>query len=345
MHSITGRRSRRRVNRVTISDVAAAAGVSAMTVSRVLNGAPGVGSSVRERVEQSISSLRYTRNPAARSLASAEMARIGVLYDRPNGAYLSELLVGLLDEASRSGRQLLLQRCDQPESIARAVETLLEESVDGVVVAPPLSDVAAIYRRLAAAGKPTVAIAAKRDDAGPSVRIDDYAAARRMTEHLIALGHGDIGFVTGDPDLRASAVRERGYRDALSAAGLDAGPIAAGDFSYRSGLEAGALLLARRPRPTAIFASNDDMAAAVSTQAHRRGLDVPGDVAIVGFDDTIIATTTWPELTTIRQPVAELARVAMERLTRRARDPADDGDEIILPYDLVVRASSKALRP
>jgi LacI family transcriptional regulator len=175
------------------------------------------------------------------------------------------------------------------------------------------------------------------------VTIDDEAAAMAMTARLVQQGKQRIGFIGGDPRQTASALRREGYHRALSEAGIASDPslILAGDFTYRSGLAAAEALLALKPRPDAIFASNDDMAAAAVAAAHRLGLDVPGDVAICGFDDTALATTIWPELTTVRQPIAEMARTAMRLLAEAVRNP--DGDHARrherLDFTLIERGS------
>jgi LacI family transcriptional regulator len=154
-----------------------------------------------------------------------------------------------------------------------------------------------------------------------AVSVDDFRAAYDMTRHVAALGHVRIGFVAGNPNQSASAERLRGFNAALADADLQRSDelVVEGLFTYRSGLDAAEQLLALSDPPTAIFASNDDMAAAAVAIAHRRGLDVPGDLTVCGFDDTALATTIWPELTTIRQPIVEMSRQAVEMLVREIR--------------------------
>jgi LacI family transcriptional regulator len=178
-----------------------------------------------------------------------------------------------------------------------------------------------------------------------NVRIDDFAAAREITTHLLELGHRRIGFIRGLPSTTASAERYRGFATAIAEYGLkaDEAPVEQGYFTYRSGLIAAERLLARDPRPTAIFASNDDMAAATVNVAHRAGLDVPGDLSVVGFDDTAPATTVWPELTTIRQPISDMAEAAVELLMADLRNggEASSGDnERVLEHEMIIRDSS-----
>jgi LacI family transcriptional regulator len=179
-----------------------------------------------------------------------------------------------------------------------------------------------------------------------AVTIGDSAAAYEMTTYLIGLGHRRIGFIAGNPNQSASDLRLSGYKQALREVGqpVEAALVEQGDFTYRSGLVAADRLLSLQPPPTAIFASNDNMAAAVVSAAHRRHLDVPRDLSVCGYDDTAIATTVWPELTTIRQPVAEMARVATGLLARAVRSPID-GKPLApqherLDYELVKRGST-----
>jgi LacI family transcriptional regulator len=180
----------------------------------------------------------------------------------------------------------------------------------------------AITSELVSAGVPVVALASGKFQENLScVRVDDFRAAHEMTSYLIARGHSRIGFIKGDPNQTASARRFEGYQAALQEAGIAADPVNVqqGYFTYRSGLEASEKLLNRKKPPSAIFASNDDMAAAAISVAHRRGMDVPRDLSVVGFDDTNTATTVWPELTTIRQPIAAMAQSAIELLMRSLR--------------------------
>ena len=340
------RASRRSRGGATIEDVARAAGVSAMTVSRVINGKRNVSESTRLRVLQSIEELRYSPNTAARTLAAGEAIHIGLLYANPSAAYLRQFLVGALGGARKLGAHLVLETCES-ESATEQAETAREflgSSIDGVMLPPPLSDSAAVHSEVAAAGTPMVTVAmGLPNEGGLNVRIDDFAAAREMTAHLIELGHRRIGFIRGHPNITASSERHRGFVAALEEAGIDPdeAPVEQGYFTYRSGLVAAERLLARDPRPTAIFASNDDMAAATVNVAHRGGLDIPKDLSVAGFDDTSPATTVWPELTTIRQPIAEMAEAAVELLMGDLRSDSEVGEsERVLQHQLIVRDST-----
>ncbi len=330
----------------TIADVARVAGVSSMTVSRVVNDAPNVLPGTREKVRQAIAELGYVPNSAARSLAGARQCRIAILHSNPSAAYLSEFLVGALSGASENDAQLIVEQWTGAETPAALLARLQAHRIDAVLLPPPLCDDAALRSALIGAGLHTAQVATGEPDTrGFSVSIDDEAAARAMTANLIAQGHRRIGFIHGAANQSASVLRAHGYRSALQDAGIpvERRLIASGDFTYRSGLTAAGSLLMLEDRPTAVFASNDDMAAAVVAVAHRLHLDIPGDLSVCGFDDTTMATTIWPELTTIRQPIARMSAEIVGRLakaTRKARSgsPPSPGHSRV-PFELVTRGS------
>ncbi len=342
----SGRRSR---SVVTISDVARHAGVSPMTVSRVVNDEPNVRGSTRESVAASIRELNYAPNLAARSLAKAEEMRLGVIHSNPSAAFLSEFLVGVLDETQRQGAQVCLVRCEEGEAAElEAVRRLVDAGATGVVLPPPHSGSQVLRAALAQAKLPAAVVAAGRPVEGLiNVRIDDRAAAYGMTRHLLALGHRRIGLIGGAPDHASSAERRSGVEQAVAEAQGAALVFAQGMYDYPSGLSAAEALLGAADPPTAVFASNDDMAAAAVSVAHRRGLDVPGDLTVVGFDDTATATTLWPPLTTVRQPVRAMAACAVELLARqlRGRDPPPVETDRVLEHALVERRSAAAPGP
>ena len=337
---------RRKASAITIDDVAAHAGVSAMTVSRVINGHAGVREGNRARVLRSVRELDYRPNLAASALAAAQHTCIALIYTNPSASYLRELLVGALRGSTRAAAQLVIASWDELDTQARVdAAHQLATRVAGVILPPPLCESQAIVEAFTAAGIAVVSIASSQfNDRVSCVRIDDRHASHAMVTHLIAHGHTRIGYITGDPDQTASAHRWQGYRDALAQAGLryDEALVHTGHFTYRSGLDAAERLLSLSPRPSAIFASNDDMASAVVSVAHRRGLAVPGDLSVVGFDDTTAATMVWPELTTIHQPVAAMADTAIDILLREIRHPAASAPRIVshvLPHQLIERGS------
>lgn len=340
--------SRRSRGSVTIEDVARRAGVSAMTVSRVINDGKNVRDRTRARVLEAIEQLRYSPNTAARSLAAGEATHIGLIYSNPSAAYLSQFLVGALEGARKAGCHLVIEACESGDDAARAeaARHLVEADVEGVILPPPLSESVPILTELGLAETPAVTVAMGNLYENPlNVRMDDFKAAFEITEYLISLGHRRIALIKGHPDQIASAERERGFLAAAESAGIPKGDvqIEQGYFTYRSGLDAAERLLNLKRPPTAIFASNDDMAAAVVGLAHRRGLDVPGDLSVAGFDDTSLATTMWPELTTVRQPVSAMAAAALEMLLadlrQRRRGQAAEPKEQVLDHELVIRES------
>ncbi len=320
-----------------------------MTVSRVINGESNVRPATRDVVNDAIRQLNYAPNPAARSLAGAGQLRIALLYSNPSAGYLSEFLVGSLDQSARNDVQLIVEKCEIGDHEVEVTQHLVDRGVDGIILPPPLCDSAPVLEVLTAAKLPTVVVATGRPpEQLLAVSIDDRDAAFTMTQHILNLGHRRIGFIVGDTNQTASTQRLEGYRAALEAAGVqpDEALIAQGRFTYRSGLDAAEELLELSDRPSAIFASNDDMAAATVAVAHRRGLDVPGDVTVCGFDDTTLATAIWPELTTIHQPIADMSRAAVEMLVGaiRGKGVAAGAQHRLLDFTLIRRQSDAAPR-
>lgn len=341
----SGRRSS-----VTIHDVARQAGVSSMTVSRVVNGTK-VREPLRVKVEAAIQDLNYVPNLAARA-ARAGAFRIGVLFSNPRSSNLGDFLMGAFSQSGRDGSQLDIEPTASHDDPIDAVRALIERGVDGIILPPPLCDSLEALDLVWQAGLPAVSFAtADPRSHSSAVLIDDFEGARAMTRHLIALGHRRIAFVRGDARHSPALRREEGFRAAMAQAGLQLEPswLLQGDFSYRSGLEAGQALLDRpeRDRPTAVFASNDDMAAAVTAIALGQGLRVPTDLSIAGFDDTPIASLLWPQLTTVHQPIAEMASMAVEIMSDTLRQKRAPGGAAtssvrhhVAPFELKERGST-----
>lgn len=313
-----------------------------MTVSRVINGGARVSAATRERVQAVIDAAGYVPDPAARILARAGAGRIGLLYANPSNAYLAEVLSGALAGARAAGLLLMIEpsQAGDPAQEAEAVRRLAAGGAQGLIVPPPLGESAATLEAIRAAGLKAVLLAAPSvEGLFDALRIDDVSAAAEMTQRLIDLGHRCIGMIEGREDQSASADRRRGAQAAVDAAGGTMLLIERGDFTYRSGFEAARRLLAARPRPTALFASNDDMAAGALAAVHAEGLQTPGDVSVAGFDDTYLAASVWPALTTIRQPVAEMARRAALRLA--GQEEIDTG---FVEHRLIQRESTASPR-
>lgn len=296
-----------------------------MTVSHVINGTKMVRETTRLAVLAAVDALGYVPNPAARSLASARSPRIGIVYRNAQNAFLSAMLVGALNAAARAGAQIIIRKCDEltAASAAEAVSALVRSGATAILLAPPYNEMLSGNPAITALGVPMAALACGR--ALPDmdvVGIDEKAAAMDMTDHLLDRGYRRIGFVLGAATHSASKARFEGYGAALAARGiaLDPALIAPGDFTFESGLSAGAALLDLPTPPDAIFASNDDMAAGVALVAHRRGLRIPQDLAVAGFDDAPIAVKIWPPLTTIRQNIDLMAAQATDCLVERHKD-------------------------
>lgn len=326
---MTNRRGGGQGNPVTIYDVAKHAEVSPMTVSRVINNNVPVRAHLRERVNASIKALNYTVNQAARSTRSRAAAmQIGILYSHPSASYLNEIMLGGLEQASKLGAQLILEKCSGLQSQKAAVKRLMDAGVHGVILPPPLCDSAPTVQMLTREGIPVLALATARPlPMVSAVRIDDFQGALTLTNHLTKLGHKRIGFIKGDPSHTPTEVRYEGFLKGLDDAGLPLNEdlVVQGQFTYRSGLEAGRKLLERADRPTAIFASNDDMAAGVMAVAHGLGIHVPEQLSICGFDDTPVASTIWPQLTTVHQPIVAMGKSAVATIVDKIREVRAEG--------------------
>ncbi|MGV3455697.1 LacI family DNA-binding transcriptional regulator [Sphingomonas sp.] len=343
------RSSRRRGGAPTIADVAAEAKCSPMTVSRVINGEGNVRENTREQVLAAIAKLNFAPNRAARSLAGGEQLRIALMFDNPSASYLSEFLMGALEEASRADIHLVVQNCENAAEAKPLVVHLIEGGIKGFILPPPLCDDQSVLDLITDAGAVAIAVGpGKASGSHAAVLIDDFQAAYDMTRHIIDLGHTRIGFIIGNPEQVSSGRRLNGYKAALEAAGIPIREelIAQGRFTYRSGMQASERLISVDPRPTAIFASNDDMAAATVAVAHRLHLDVPNDITVCGFDDTAMASTIWPELTTIRQPIRGMTAWAVSAAVRilksRRNGERLEVEQKTLPYTLVRRDSDSA---
>ncbi|MES1158660.1 MAG: LacI family DNA-binding transcriptional regulator [Terricaulis silvestris] len=303
----------------TIFDVAKAAGVSIKTVSLVMNGHANVSEQTRARVLRVAEELHYTPSQSARSLAGSRSFLIALLYDNPIPSYITTVQMGAVSFCRKNGYHLMSEPIDSSmgdvdQHVTQLLTTLRP---DGLILAPLVTDNVAVIERIEAFGTPYVRIAPGGDrERSPHVLMSDREAAAAMTQYLLDLGHREIGFVKGHDRHGAAHLRFDGYLSAMRAAGVAVPDdlITQGDFSFQSGFECAKILLARAPRPTAIFCSNDEMALGVMSVAHREGLNVPRDLSIAGFDDAPSASVVWPPLTTIHQPIFEMAEAAAEML-------------------------------
>lgn len=331
--------------RPTIKEVSKLAGVSFKTVSRVLNNEKNVSDETRRRVEQVVAELNFRPSLAARTLAGRKSFQVALLYDNPSPYYVYHLQAGAQERCHELGYRLLIQPvvADSADLVQEVAALIDETHLDGLILSPPVTESVALLEELDRRGLPYVRIEPGiRRDEGRSTTIDDVAAARDLTAHLIGLGHRAIAFITGPENHISSVERLKGYRAALDAHGIafDQALVVAGDYSFPSGREAARQLLDAPSRPTAIFAGNDDMAAGALAVAHERDIGVPDQISIAGFDDSDLAAAVWPPLTTVRQPVRELAWAAADLLLSEDRKR----DRLTLDYDLVLRASTGAAR-
>jgi len=322
--------------------------VSIKTVSRVLNFEPNVREQTRAKVLAAAEALRYRPNVSARSLAGSRSYLIGLLFDNPSPAYVADVQMGAVTRCRQAGYHLIVEPIDSAAGdVGAVIEPMLDTlNVDGLILTPPVCDNVAILDALDRAGAAYVRIAPdKAPDRAAYVHMDDRRAAYEMTAYLLGLGHESVGFIIGPPDHGAAHLRYEGYRQALADGGRAFRPehVRQGQFSFRSGFEAAESLLAGPDRPTAVFASNDDMALGVTAVAYRLGVSIPGDVSVAGFDDTPGARVVWPQLTTIRQPIMEMAAAAAELLISGEagrRDEAGGPASRLLDFDLIVREST-----
>ncbi|RJF90588.1 LacI family DNA-binding transcriptional regulator [Sphingomonas cavernae] len=325
--------------RASIRDVASKAGVAVKTVSRVLNGHPYVSAETRSRIEAAMAELEFRPSIAARILSGAKSNQIALIYDNHSPYYMFQIQSGCWQLCKERGIRLLSQPVDvaDPRVGDQVRELVTETHVDGIILSSPVTDCASVLDALEHLDVPFVRISPGTNHSlASSVFMDDAQAADDMTSYLINVGHRRIGFIKGHPSHMASDDRLFGYRRALDRAGIPFEPkmVCDGEFDFDSGVRAGRCLLDLDQPPTAIFAANDDMAAGVLAVAHDRGIDIPGELSVAGFDDTTLSRTVWPPLTTIHQPMLELARTATEILI-------DGGDitHLRLPHSLAERAS------
>jgi LacI family transcriptional regulator len=329
---------------ITIGDVSRVAGVSIKTVSRVLNKEKYVAEGTRARVEAAALELGFHPNFAARALAGHRSFQIALIYDNPSPYFAQSIQAGVRERCAQDGYRMIAQPCDSDAAnLIEEIGSLIDQAqLDGVILTPPFTERADVRDALTRRGVRYVMISPESNDAlVPSAFIDQVAAAAAMTAWLIAQGHQRIGFVMGDERYASSHKRLAGYRHALDVAGIDFVPalVQPGRYDFESGSLAAEALLQLDPRPSAIFASSDDMAAGVLATAHRLGVAVPGQLSVAGFDDTDLAAVVWPPLTTICQPVHDLGFAAADLLLSKEADV----EQRQLPFEVIVRGSAAAL--
>lgn len=336
--------------RVSIKDIAKAAGVSHSTVSRALSDSPLVSAATKERIRLLAREMGYSPDAQARSLVMGRTHTIGVVVTTITDPFIGGILQAIETTAQDHGYSVILASSnDSSEREIAAAETLQSKRVDGVIVTS--SRVGVLHQgRLERLGVPVVLINSLVQHRGRytfSISVDNRHGGLQATEHLIQQGHRRIAYVAAPDDRSDNMERLDGYREALTGAGIDLDPLLLVQGTGRPGGGQRVLpgLLGLEDRPTAVFCYNDMTAIGLIHAAHAAGLSLPGDLAVVGFDDIVFARYVHPALTTVAQPVAELGKGAVEMvLSLHANgnsDPATSTDRI-LPGGLVVRASSGA---
>lgn len=330
----------------TIDDVALRAGVSIKTVSRVFNREPNVRQSTRDKVFATARTMGYAPNISARRLAARRSFIVALVYrDDDVNHYIPDIQHGALDTCRERGYNLLLHPCqgDIDDAAAEIQQLARQALLDGFIVTPPLADSRKLITAMTRLGLPFVRVSQLfRGQFSPSVSVGDRLGAFRMTEYLAGLNHRNIGFFVGNDNQGASIDRLRGYRDAVKEFGLTDNPewIRQGDFTFESGSRCMTELLSLKKQPTAVFASNDDMAAGALLVAHRSGREIPRDLSIVGFDDIAMSQRLWPPLTTVRQPTKKAAAVATAMLLDSLRSGDHSPINREIATELVVRESA-----
>lgn len=343
----------RRRQAVTIKHVAADAGVSLQTVSRVINDEPNVRAVMKEKVQQSIDRLGYIPSLAAQRMSGSRSYLILALNDRERtiadwqsrlgSDWIDQMLLGGMLKCAEHGYRLIFElvdtHSDHVERELKAAITALQP--DGIILTPPHSDNPQITKLLNHYHIPFARIGSEGEGGGIPLIMGDRAAARDATDHLIELGHSRIGFIAGPESYRLSDWRKKGWRDAMRYAGLDYdGLCLRGDFSFESGLQAACDFLARENPPTAILASNDHMAAAVIREAQRRGIEVPAQLSVVSFDNTPLAMLSRPAMSAIDQPIAATTARAIELIIAAKKGEKLPDGPTIVPAGFVPRETT-----
>ncbi len=336
----------RRAKKSTINDIARLASVSKKTVSRVINDSPFVKEETRLKINEIIRELGFAPDPQARGLAFRRSFLIGMVYDNPTAQYIVNMQQGILDAMRNSSFELVIRPCDRAAaSFLADMRAFIErQKLFGVVLTPSVSEDERLVELLHEIDCPYVRIASvSLDSAATMVVTHDVSGAADAARHLCDLGHTIIAHISGPSTFRSSHERRRGFIEGLSERGLslkqnydrEAG------YTFESGDAAAKELLSMNPRPTAIFAGNDEMAAGVYKAARNMGLEIPGDLSVVGFDDSPVASRMWPLLTSVRLPIRDMGHMAAEKLINRGKEGRTQRDDVteVIPT-LIIREST-----
>ncbi|MEC2040164.1 catabolite control protein A [Bacillus altitudinis] len=333
------------MNNVTIYDVAREANVSMATVSRVVNGNPNVKPTTRKKVLEAIDRLGYRPNAVARGLASKKTTTVGVIIPDISSIFYSELARGIEDIATMYKYNIILSNSDQnTDKELHLLNTMLGKQVDGIVfMGGNITDVH--VEEFKRSPVPIVLAASVEEQAQtPSVNINYEQAIYDSVQLLVEKGHKRIAFVSGPMSEPINSMRKlAGYKRALEEAGIafDEALVAEGDYSYDSGIEALANLLAQSDKPTAVIAATDEMALGVIHGAQDRGVSIPEDLEVIGFDNTRLSLMVRPQLTTVVQPTYDIGAVAMRLLTKLMNKEQVEDQIVELPHRIEERQSTK----
>jgi LacI family transcriptional regulator len=339
------------LHRVTIKEIAALTGVSMQTVSRVLNKRPDVSPATRLLVEAAIEEHGFRPSAVARSLVNRRSRMLGVIASGLHYLGVGQTVTGIADEAEASGYSIILKELagfDAPD-IVPVVELLLEHRVEGIIFAGPqmVSNVRHVQDQLPAARPPIVFLKSEPSPEFTTIGIDNVSASRLATEHLLALGRRRIAHLAGPLGWREARDRRAGWLAALADEGLTPGPLAIGDWLASGGVSAFEAILDEAPDIDGLVAASDLMALGAIQVAHRRGIRIPDDVAIVGFDGLEESAHFTPSLTTVLQPLTEMGRAAVRELVTSVE--GDTGvaaapvRTLVLPTTLIYGESAPAL--
>ena len=329
-------------NMPTLAELAAAAGVSTMSASRAVNLQPGVSPQTRDAILKLAAEMGYVANRSAQKLSGGRSRVLGVLARELDNAFTSALVSGAVRAAAVAGHEVLIYSMVDRTGVPNAsVLQLLQQFTDGVIAVLPYQY--GFVQSLMAAGFPVICIDHHHDHTEwPSVTADSYGGARSAMQHLAELGHRRIAFITGNEELGSARARHRAYNDAVAIHRLekDAALVQKGDFSTRGGRDAMQRLLKLKQRPTAVFAANDLSAFGAISVLQSSGIRIPEDMSVVGFDDLPSASQLHPALTTVRQPISEMGRAAVNSLLGLVAGLEVATPQITLPTELMVREST-----
>jgi LacI family transcriptional regulator len=331
--------------KATIRDVAKHAGVSFKTVSRVVNNEPFVKPATREKVQTAIDELGYVVSLPAKRLSSGQSFTLGLIFHNASWHYIQDVQKGVLETGRSFGYHTLMHPCDvhRDEDIEEILNMVSQRLLDGLIFTPPTDNAEKLLCELEALEFPFISLSPKdRTQDRPFVTTSDKRGALEITNYLLSLEHNRIGFIHGPVEQLAPHDRFAGYQQALAEAGICFDPdlVAYGDDHFSSGVSAAQKLLTIEPHPSAIFSNNDEMAAGAMASIFEAGMRVPEDISIAGFDNIPLAEQIWPPLTTVEQPIFEMAEQATTHLIKMLNSEKDFQGDLKIPTKLIVRKST-----